>query len=1069
MLLATLAFAAPAAASVLVSNIGKSEAWQYLLGGNNKLAQGFTTGSQGATLGDVELSFAVAPYDSVTVQLGTGSSPGSLTNVITLTNPSPEALVAGNLSFTAPAGTRLAANTTYMVVVWGGGQSAKVRSTADHGEDPGGRSGWSVDDGGYDFNGSQWLELYDNEAVMIRVNGQAVSSPAAPARPTVSAVSGTGGSLSVRWTAPSNNGSAITDYDLRYYRGSADPADEADWVAEGAPGLSSPGTSTSATISALLANTAYRVQVRAENAGGESAWSASGSATTGSPPATNNAPRVLEAKTGDANNACQAKTGTVTPVVTDQAPVNGAGAISPLTSRGTETTDFPASCTKTPASDRVVPVFDDKDGDSLTITSSWTVPENVFPTAGYPSVDQPTATDGGAVWFGGVAALSQTDLRVDLTAVDAHGASVRTHVVFQVHPPTNTGPPSFAGTVGEQGFAVNQQITDLVLPAASGGDIIVRDGETLVSYTYAVSGLPAGLVFDPATRTISGTPTTVGSSTVTYTAEDADGAHTAGGDTADTASLTFEIAIKEPPTVKSVEIVSEPTFDTDGDGVTDTYGKNETMRFRVTFSEAMNVTGTPQLGFIIDPNYPAKQANYESGSGTAMLTFAFAVQRFNNARDGIAVPANSLALNGGTITTTAGGVAAGLAHTGLSADPNHKVNAPNYDATSTPALQTATVTAAALKLIYDKALDTGSVPAAGDFTVRVAGSTASLAAANPVAVSGTAVTLTLASAAGPGQAVTVSYTAGTNPIQDKAGNGAANLSNHAVARAAPSVESVEIVSVPGFDADGDGETDTYGRNETVRFRVTFSEAVTVTGTPQLSFILDPNFPAKQASYESGSATAMLTFAFKLQPFNNAPAGIEVQANALGLNGGTINAAAGGRAAKLAHAGLPADPDHKVDAPNNNDATAPALQTAAVNEAALTLTYDEPLDSFSVPDTDDFTVTVAGSDRGVSSVAVSGSAVTLTLASAVATAGQTVTVSYTADTNPIQDKAGNDAANLTNRNVTNNTAPDTTAPALQSATVDGAAWLLWLNYDEPLNRVSVPGRGRLHGEGGGGAR
>ena len=42
--------------------------------------------------------------------------------------------------------------------------------------------------------------------------------------------------------------------------------------------------------------------------------------------------------------------------------------------------------------------------------------------------------------------------------------------------------------------------------------------------TYSVSGLPAGLSFDPATRTISGTPTEEGASLVIYTVADAAGA-----------------------------------------------------------------------------------------------------------------------------------------------------------------------------------------------------------------------------------------------------------------------------------------------------------------------------------------------------------------------------------------------------------------------------------------------------------------------------------------------------------------------------------------------------------------
>ena len=69
-------------------------------------------------------------------------------------------------------------------------------------------------------------------------------------------------------------------------------------------------------------------------------------------------------------------------------------------------------------------------------------------------------------------------------------------------------------------------------------------------------------------------------------------------------------------------------------------------------------------------------------------------------------------------------------------------------------------------------------------------------------------------------------------------------------------------------------------------------------------------------------------------------------------------------------------------------------------------------------------------RTVNTVSVSGSILTLTLASAVGW-GDTVTVSYTVPTdesaNRIQDVAGNAAASFTSQAVTNNTAEQATRP------------------------------------------
>ena len=92
--------------------------------------------------------------------------------------------------------------------------------------------------------------------------------PDAPSAPTVAGASST--SLSVSWSAPANAGRpALTDYDVQYRAG-------ADAFANWPHG----GTTTSATITGLSADTAYQVQVLARNADGASAWSATGEGRT---------------------------------------------------------------------------------------------------------------------------------------------------------------------------------------------------------------------------------------------------------------------------------------------------------------------------------------------------------------------------------------------------------------------------------------------------------------------------------------------------------------------------------------------------------------------------------------------------------------------------------------------------------------------------------------------------------------------------------------------------------------------------------------------------------------------
>ena len=64
-----------------------------------------------------------------------------------------------------------------------------------------------------------------------------------------------------------------------------------------------------------------------------------------------------------------------------------------------------------------------------------------------------------------------------------------------------------------------------------------------------------------------------------------------------------------------------------------------------------------------------------------------------------------------------------------------------------------------------------------------------------------------------------------------------------------------------------------------------------------------------------------------------------------------------------------------------ETTAPTLSSATVDGATLTLTFSEGLTETPLPAVATFTVNVEGNQRGVNTVAISGSTVTLTLASA----------------------------------------------------------------------------------------
>ena len=124
----------------------------------------------------------------------------------------------------------------------------------------------------------------------------------------------------------------------------------------------------------------------------------------------------------------------------------------------------------------------------------------------------------------------------------------------------------------------------------------------------------------------------------------------------------------DSPTVTGVEVTSDAGDD-------NTYFLGETITITLTFSEAVNVTGTPQIKIDMDPaDWGTKIVDYASGSGTSSLTFDHTVVKPNYSTQGIAVLANSLALNGGTIRSASSQTAAGLSHTGRDHDPQHKVD-----------------------------------------------------------------------------------------------------------------------------------------------------------------------------------------------------------------------------------------------------------------------------------------------------------------------------------------------------------------------------------------------------------
>ncbi len=96
-----------------------------------------------------------------------------------------------------------------------------------------------------------------------------VTDVPAPGKPDAPVVTGGTEEVAVSWSAPSNEGPAITDYDLRY-RAKTD----SEWT-----DVSALGAVSAHTITDLNGGTTYQVQVRAVSSEGAGAWSEPGEGT----------------------------------------------------------------------------------------------------------------------------------------------------------------------------------------------------------------------------------------------------------------------------------------------------------------------------------------------------------------------------------------------------------------------------------------------------------------------------------------------------------------------------------------------------------------------------------------------------------------------------------------------------------------------------------------------------------------------------------------------------------------------------------------------------------------------
>ncbi len=274
--------------TVLVSNIeqtaGADDEWPTTL----LRAQGFTTGSHAAgyTLTSIEWKInldsplTAAQIARLRVELWSATTAGLPdASIVSLTAPS--TVASGDVAFTAPANTTLAADTTYFAYFFKSPAAADIGdlelvTTTSNSEDSGGAAGWSIGDVAH-FNAfTTWGPIGGGAAHNIRVNGFAGQAAAPLDLSALTAESSTDGSafsamtgaeaLAPAFDADTTGYRATVGSDVTHVRLTPTLADATSSVKVGKAGTTlSPVTSGTASdpIALVVGDNAITVEVTA--------------------------------------------------------------------------------------------------------------------------------------------------------------------------------------------------------------------------------------------------------------------------------------------------------------------------------------------------------------------------------------------------------------------------------------------------------------------------------------------------------------------------------------------------------------------------------------------------------------------------------------------------------------------------------------------------------------------------------------------------------------------------------------------------------------------------------------
>ena len=322
-------------------------------------------------------------------------------------------------------------------------------------------------------------------------------------------------------------------------------------------------------------------------------------------------------------------------------------------------------------------------------------------------------------------------------------------------------------------------------------------------------------------------------------------------------------------------------------GTDKTYKTGEKIQATVTFSKNVTVTGYPTL--MLNVGGSSKNARYESGSNSSALVFGYTVASGDTDTDGIEIAANQLSFSGGTIKDS-NNKDAGLSHSGLTAQANHKVDttAPTVatngiSITSTPGENSTYQSNETIQVqvTFSEKVTVTNTPT---LTLKIGTKNKTASYNSGGGTAALVFTYRVGSADSDSDGISIDANQLVGTITDIAGNAATLTHPRLDTQASHKVDGTTS-SDPSISSVSLTSTGPYLAGDDIEVTVATSEAIMVTGTPYLRITVGSTH--QRADYNRGSGSAALVFRYTVVAGDTDTDGVAVVANSLDRKSSTL--------------------------------------------------------------------------------------------------------------------------------------------------------------------------------------